>query len=166
MYSDFLCPYCARFARETLPELKRVYVVTGKALLAFRHRPIEKLHPLALQASIAAHCAGLQGMFWEMHDWLFETQETLSERGLLEGATSGTALEQSKYRLCLSSREADRAVRADMASAAALGVNATPVVFIGRVQPDGRVRVATVLEGAKPIREFIRSIDAALMRLE
>lgn len=70
-YSDFECPYCRQFANGTLLDLRRTYVKRGDVLLAFRHLPLRAIHPLAYPAARAAECAGRQGRFWEMHDWLF-----------------------------------------------------------------------------------------------
>jgi protein-disulfide isomerase len=36
VYSDFQCPFCAKFGRDALPEIQSRYVKTGKVLLAFR----------------------------------------------------------------------------------------------------------------------------------
>lgn len=70
MYSDFQCPFCARFAKEVFPQIEQRYVATGSVALAFRHLPLP-IHPQALQAAAVAECAGRQGKFWEMHDRLF-----------------------------------------------------------------------------------------------
>ena len=39
--------------------------------------PLESIHKLAFKAAQAAHCAGEQGKYWEMHDRLFENQKAL-----------------------------------------------------------------------------------------
>jgi len=39
--------------------------------------PLESIHKFAFKASEAAHCAGEQNKFWEMHDRLFANQKTL-----------------------------------------------------------------------------------------
>ena len=62
IYSDFECPFCGRFARETLPTLKTQYVESGQLVLAFRHLALER-HRLAIPAATAAECAGRQGHF-------------------------------------------------------------------------------------------------------
>lgn len=77
-YSDFQCPFCGVFARETLPEFTRQYIDSGKVLLAFQHLPITTLHPLAVDAAVAADCAGEQGHFWAMHDSIFSSKQPLS----------------------------------------------------------------------------------------
>jgi protein-disulfide isomerase len=61
--SDFACPFCARFARETLPLVSDKYLKTGEVVLAFRHHPLERIHRDAVKAAVAADCAGDQGRF-------------------------------------------------------------------------------------------------------
>ncbi|MEK7084540.1 MAG: thioredoxin domain-containing protein, partial [Patescibacteria group bacterium] len=76
-FSDFQCPFCARFATETLPPLKSTYLTTGKARLIFRDLPLVQIHPYARGAAIAAECAKKQGkdaMYFRYHDKLFENQ--------------------------------------------------------------------------------------------
>ena len=38
-FSDFECPFCGRFARETLPSIEARYVDSGEILLGFRNMP-------------------------------------------------------------------------------------------------------------------------------
>jgi protein-disulfide isomerase len=52
-FAEFLCPYCQRFAQTTRPAIVESYVDTGKVLLAYRHLPLEGLHPFAAIASAA-----------------------------------------------------------------------------------------------------------------
>jgi protein-disulfide isomerase len=87
-YSDFQCPSCGHFARESLPVIDRLYVQPGKVLLAFRHFPISDLHPFAFAAAEAATCAGRQGQFWNMHDLLFRNQDHLGRDDLQRAAAS------------------------------------------------------------------------------
>lgn len=61
IYSDFQCPYCRRFALETLPQIRATYVATGALQVAFRHLPLERLHPHAMRAAQTAECAKQQG---------------------------------------------------------------------------------------------------------
>lgn len=72
-YSDFQCPFCDKFFRETYPLLKKEYVDTGKVRLVYRHFPLS-FHPLAEPAARASECANEQGKFWEMHDGIFKLQ--------------------------------------------------------------------------------------------
>ncbi len=72
-YSDFQCPYCARFYEESYKQIDTEYIKTGKAKLVFKDFPLS-IHPSAPKAAEAARCAQEQGKFWEMHDKLFELQ--------------------------------------------------------------------------------------------
>src|SRR5690349_18876426 len=76
-FSDYECPFCRQFVSATLPTLKSTYVDAGKVRYVFRDFPLEQLHPHARKAAEAAHCAGEQGKYWEMHDLLFQNQQAL-----------------------------------------------------------------------------------------
>ena len=73
-FSDFQCPFCARFHIQTLPTLMEEYIEKGTVKLVFRDFPIQSIHPNAVPASVAAECANEQGKFKQMHDILFENQ--------------------------------------------------------------------------------------------
>ncbi len=78
-FSDYQCPYCQRFWAQTLPQIKREYIDTGKVKFVYRDFPILGLgHAYAQKAAEAAECAGDQGKFWEFHDLLFENQNKLT----------------------------------------------------------------------------------------
>jgi protein-disulfide isomerase len=72
-FSDYQCPFCARHVRETLPQLEREYIQTGKIRYVTRDFPLPT-HRHAFKAAEAARCAGEQGKFWEMHAQLFHNQ--------------------------------------------------------------------------------------------
>ena len=59
------------FTRETFPQIARDYIISGK--VKFIYRDLIN-HPHALPAARAAHCAGDQGKFWEMHENLIANQ--------------------------------------------------------------------------------------------
>jgi protein-disulfide isomerase len=79
VYSDFQCPFCKRFARETLPTLVARYVDTGKLRIFFRNFPLP-IHAQAERAAEASECAARFGQFWEMHDKIFDVTGPLDER--------------------------------------------------------------------------------------
>lgn len=87
-FSDFQCPFCERFFVDTLPELKKNYIDTGKAQLTFRHFPLTSIHPNAETAHRASECANEQGKFWEYHDLLFQNQSAWSDLPLTEQPSS------------------------------------------------------------------------------
>jgi protein-disulfide isomerase len=73
-FSDYQCPFCARFVQTVLPVLKAEYVDTGKLRYVFRDFSLDRIHTQARKAAEAAHCAGEQAQYWEMHDLLFRNQ--------------------------------------------------------------------------------------------
>ncbi|MDQ3239204.1 MAG: thioredoxin domain-containing protein [bacterium] len=75
-YSDFECPYCAKFYSETQKAIEEKYIKTGKAKLVFKDFPLTNIHPNANKAAEAARCAQEQGKFWQMHDKLFELKNS------------------------------------------------------------------------------------------
>ncbi len=72
VYSDFQCPYCKAF----FTAWKQIEAIhPGNVQLIFRHFPLLSLHDKADIAGAAAEIAGRSGLFWEMHDYLFEQQD-------------------------------------------------------------------------------------------
>lgn len=72
-FSDFQCPFCQRWAQQSMGPLREV--IGDDVALAFLHFPLTQIHPNAGFASFAAICAGEQEKFWEMHDLLFARQQ-------------------------------------------------------------------------------------------
>src|SRR3989344_4465459 len=62
-WSDFECPFCARFFEQTLPSIEEEYIKTGKVKLIYRDFPLS-FHTNAQKAAEAAECAGEQGKYW------------------------------------------------------------------------------------------------------
>ena len=69
-YSSLGCPHCAAFHRETLPQIKKDYIDTGKVRLVYRDFP---LGTAALAASMIARCAG-PTKFFGFIEILFRSQ--------------------------------------------------------------------------------------------
>jgi len=72
-FSDYECPFCARFAKQTLPSIVSNYVDTGKVKMYFRDFPLG-FHQNAQKAAEAARCAGEQNGnegYFAMHDKIF-----------------------------------------------------------------------------------------------
>jgi len=74
-YSDFECPFCLKFFKESYPILKQEYIDTGKIRFVYRHFMLPpNRHPMAEPSARASECAAEQGKFWEMHDGIFALQ--------------------------------------------------------------------------------------------
>lgn len=159
-FSDFQCPYCGRFARESWPILKTEYVDSGRIQMAFRHRPLTALHAQAWRAAEAAECAARQGKFWPLHDALFSTSADLSDAGLSKHAAA-VALDQAAFTRCMSG-DATARVTADNDLASELQFSGTPTFVVGTLRDDGRVDAAKVIAGAAPIAQFRAELDRLL----
>ena len=159
-YSDFQCPFCARFAIDTLPKLQEKYLRSGKVLFAFKHLPLEEIHPVARRAAELAACAGQQGQFWPAHDFIFNHQATLSEKSVLEWADR-VGLRRKEMQACVSGAGAVL-VKGNLADAGTLGVGSTPTFLLGRVGSDMQVTVTSRLDGAVPLSRFETALDNLL----
>jgi protein-disulfide isomerase len=124
-YSDFQCPFCRRAA----PDLKRLVGAYPEAVrLVWRHFPLPG-HPDARPAAEAAACASEQGAFWEYHDELFDNQDSLGASELRRYAEH-VGLAVSQFDECVVARRYQSTVEENIASGSALGISATPAVFI------------------------------------
>ena len=157
-FTDLQCPYCARFATQTFPELRRSYVDTGKVRFTSRDLPLP-FHPFAVPAAVAARCAGEQGKFWEYREALFEQQSRLGTAPYEELARR-YGLDLDRFGACRRDGRQAANVRADAALAQSHGIGSTPTFVIGRLV-DGVFHGET-FSGAKPYAEFAAKIDALL----
>lgn len=125
-YGDYECPYCGRL-HPVLSQLRERY---GDQLrVAFRHFPLEQVHPHAVSAALVSEVAQQHGRFWEMHEELFTHQLELDDAALgRHAARSGVPKE-----LLADAREQLPRVEADIASGCASGARGTPTLFL-----DGR----------------------------
>jgi protein-disulfide isomerase len=157
-FTDLQCPYCARYASQTFPRLKREYVDTGKLRYTSRDLPLP-FHSFALPAAVASRCAGEQGRFWEYREALFASQSLLGTEpyGRIAGQLG---LDVERLEACRSDGEQESNVRADLAMAAQQGIRSTPTFVIGRVV-DGEFR-GEVVSGAQPYETFKAKLDALL----
>jgi protein-disulfide isomerase len=161
-FSDFQCPFCGRYIRESYRALHKEYVETGKIRYVFRNYPLERLHPLALRAAEAADCAHAQGKFWEMHDHLFANQQALSEPDLVKAGQS-LGLDMAAYQQCLAAQATLPArIRKDQDEGARASISGTPTFFVGTLTKDGKVHVLRRLVGAKPYAYFKTNLDQLL----
>jgi protein-disulfide isomerase len=160
-FSDFQCPFCGRHARQTMPQIDKDYVSTGKLRYVMRNLPLEQIHPDALRAAEAAECAGDQGKYWPMHDKLFGSQQALSAPDLLRYAQE-MGVEPGAFQKCLESAPHAGKIRQDIAEAQAAGITGTPTFFLGFAEPGGKVKVLRRIQGAQPYPVFKSAIDGLL----
>jgi protein-disulfide isomerase len=160
-FSDYQCPFCARYTQNTLPTIMKEYVDAGKVKYVLRDFPIPALHPQAPKSHEAAHCAGEQGKYWEMHHRLFGDIRGQDAEKLTAHARA-LRLDVKKFEQCLASGRHAATVNKAVEDGQRAGVRGTPTFFVG-VSADGRTVQATrMLRGAQAYERFKDVIDTAL----
>jgi protein-disulfide isomerase len=159
-FSDYQCPYCRKFFSGTLPTLKSEYIDTGKLRYVFRDYPLDQIHPQAHKAAEAAHCAGEQGKYWEMHDLLFQNQQTLASPQLSEHART-LGLDGAAFDACLESAKYAQRIKDSLSDGEAAGIQGTPGFVVAKTQPGDSVE-GTPVRGAQPVDAFRKIIDELL----
>jgi len=140
-YGDFECPYCGA----AYPNVKQVQKRLGGQLrFVFRHFPLAQVHPHAEHAAEAAEAAGAQGMFWEMHDALYEHQDALDDLHLVQYAVD-LSLDVARFELDMAAHTYAGRVREDFMSGVRGGVNGTPTFFINGQRHDASYDLETLL---------------------
>jgi len=153
-YSEFLCPFCARAALNTLPQIEEEYIAAGKVKLVFKHFIVHGQE--AVLAAGAAECAGEQNAFWEYHDILFFNAGSVDfSVENLEQFAEELELDSDSFNTCLDSERYMDKLAADVDEARRRGVSGTPTFFVGQTQ----------VVGAKPYSEFKTAIEDELARL-
>ena len=161
-FSDFQCPFCARFHVETLPSIMNEYINDGQVKLVFRDFPIQSIHSNALAASVASECANEQEKFKEMHDILFENQKEWNNQNTDNAINtfiqyaSDMGLEE-EFNSCLKNAKYVEEIQKDLDDGRTYGITGTPGFFIGNDQI-GFIE----LKGAQPFENFKKVIDSQL----
>ena len=125
-YGDYQCPYCG----EAYPEIKALQKKMGKNLkFVFRNFPLTQMHENAKNAALAAEAAGAQGKFWEMHNMLYENQNSLKEENLVSYAEK-IGLDVDRFKNDLQNKTFISKVEGDFEGGMKSGVNSTPSFYV------------------------------------
>jgi protein-disulfide isomerase len=147
-FSEFLCPYCARFATETVPQVEKEYVTTGLVQIVFVDFIVHG-EPAILPAE-AAHCAQDQGQFWAYHDLLFENfSGDAPSREQLDSFARTLNLDMTAFGQCLDSQKYRTFVLASTQIGESAGVDSTPTLIVNQQMIPGFLP----FEDLKPIIE-------------
>ena len=149
-FSDYECPFCARFYEDALQQIKEKYVDTGKVKFIYRDFPLS-FHTNAQKAAEAAECAGDQGKYYEMHNMLFESGVDGGVTAFKQYATN-IGLNSNEFDVCLDSGKYYDEVQNDIKDGSAAGVRGTPATFVNGI----------LVSGAQPFSVFEQIIEAEL----
>lgn len=162
-FSDFQCPFCARFYSETLPLIKANFIDTGMVKMVYRDFPLQNIHPNAIPAAVASECADEQGAYWQYHDMLFDNVQSWSPMSIPDAVVefktyaADLQLDAETFSECLDTGKYVTEVTDDYTDGVAYGITGTPAFFLGNDQ-SGYLYIS----GARPYAEFQFVIEQIL----
>ena len=162
-YDDFQCPFCSRMHQTLFPDLLKTY--GSQVKIVYKDYPLTSIHPWAMHAAVDANCLASQNndAFWEFADYAHANQKDISgekrdikdEYAKLDQITQDIgkkhSVDTAQLTACIKKQD-EAPVRASMAEADQLGVDATPTMFVNGER----------LYGAVPEPELRKVIDRAL----
>ena len=163
-FSDFQCPFCARYSQEVVPVLMRELLAEGDVRFEYHHLPLDSIHANARPAAEASECVaayGGQEQFWRFHDALFASLEEW--QGLDDPVdffvelAHEAGVERDVARTCMVEREFEGKVEASYRIATqVLGLRGTPSVFVGGFRLENPFDLAEYEEKLELVEAFSR----------
>jgi protein-disulfide isomerase len=148
-YDDFECPFCSRMHQTLFPGLLKEY--GDRVLFVYKDFPLEEIHPWAVHAAVDANCllAESNDAYWDYADYLHANQHAIGgEKGrdgqnaeldkLALSQAEKLNLDLPRLQACIRAQD-DKAVRASIKDGEALGLEATPTMFVNGQKLDGAV---------------------------
>lgn len=132
-YGDFQCPGCGN-AHPIVKKLTEKY--KNQMVFVFRNFPITSKHPNARAAAAAAEAAGLQEKYWDMHNKIFESQNTWGNLGANERTkffvdyAGELGLDKDRFTTDLTSSKVNQKISFDQAVGKKAGAEATPTFLL------------------------------------
>ena len=155
-------PLLFAHALDPFPGLFREY--GDRVLFIYKDYPLEEIHPWAVHAAVNANCLAAQNgdAYWDYADYLHGNQHAIdAEKGreaqnaeldklaILQAQKHN--LDVAKLQACVKAQD-EKAVRASMREGEAVGVDATPTMFVNGQK----------LDGAVPAEDVKQVLDQAL----
>lgn len=158
-FSDIDCPFCRTFDA-TMRQIMNDYGDTGEVAWAYRHFPLDQLHPDARKKAEASECVASLGgdaAFWKFLGTLFSrTDESLADLGSI---AVEAGVDQAAFQSCFDSKTYAQNVSDDLAAAMKAGGRGTPYTIV--IAPDG---TKTVINGAQPYEVVKQAVETALLQ--
>lgn len=153
-YSDYRCPFCAKFSRDIEPDLIQHYVDSGVLRIEWRDFPI--FGEESLQAAKAGRAAAAQGKFWEYQGAIYQDAPESGHPSLPHDKLLGYAMQVgitdiSKFESDMNDPAVLPAIRDDATEGSEVGVSSTPTFLIN----------GDPILGAQPADQFHSAIEQA-----
>jgi predicted DsbA family dithiol-disulfide isomerase len=147
-YGDYECPFCSR-ATGGIDEVRAHF---GDQLrYVWRHLPLERVHPRAMDAARASEAAALQGKFFEMGTMMFEFQDYLEWQHIYRYADQ-VGCDITRFDDDLHSPRVLHRVDDDVQDAELMDLNATPTFFVNGVRHRGPWDSASLIRALEATR--------------
>src|SRR3984893_10381702 len=163
-YDDFECPFCSRMHQTLFPQLLKEY--GDRVAFIYKDFPLAEIHPWATHAAVNANCLAAQNKdaYWDFADYIHANQAEVNSEKNRDGQFAALdriavaqgqkhSVDASKLQACIKAQQ-DDAVKASVREGEALGIEATPTMFVNGEKVDG----------ALPIGELRAVLDRALVR--
>jgi protein-disulfide isomerase len=161
-FDDFQCPFCSRMHQTLFPQILREY--GDRVLFVYKDYPLDEIHPWATHAAVNANCLAGQNndAYWLFADTLHADPREVNGQNNREAQLATLdritlqlgerfKLDMPKLAACVKSQK-DDAIKASLREGEALGVDATPTMFINGEE----------INGALPVNEMRAVLDRAL----
>ncbi|MBN4046249.1 DsbA family protein [Nitrosarchaeum koreense] len=158
-FGDYQCEKCYEWFHQTKPTITRDYFETGKVNLVFVD--LAFLGKDSLTSAQASYCAEDQESYWEYHELLYTSQESIdngwanSER--LKAFAFSLGLDMELFESCLDSGKYSKRIQYNNQQARENDVRGTPGFFI--VSSNGQQQQ---LSGAQPFSVFKQILDSMI----
>jgi protein-disulfide isomerase len=154
-YASMSCSHCASFHKNTLPDIKKEYIDTGKVRMVFRDYPFN--YP-ALLGSMMMRCIA-SDVRYDYMNALYQLQNTwinkdpkISKKELYKIMQSG-GMTKDEFNECYSNLDNENLIlEGVMAAQKDLNIKSTPSFIVN----------GNLIEGNKNIKEFRQIIDKIL----
>ena len=147
-YDDLQCPFCSRMHTTLMQEILPEY--GDRIKIVYKDFPLS-IHPWASHSANDANCLAVENAsaFWDFADYVHANQKAINGGQDLQKSTAELdriALDMGKkhgadmtrLQACVKS-QTDKPLKASMAEGEALGLNATPTLFINGQKLEGAV---------------------------
>lgn len=151
-YLDFECEACGQY----YPLVKRLSEeFKDEVTFVTRYFPLPG-HKNSQTSASAVEAAGKQGKYWEMHNIVFENQNSWGEKPaptpkVFEGYAEKLGLDMVKFKKDIDSEEVKNRIDRDKSSGTKLGIQGTPTFFLNgeKIQnPRGYEDFKTLVQSA------------------
>jgi protein-disulfide isomerase len=153
-FDDFECPFCSRMHQTLFPEILKEY--GDRVTFIYKDYPMLEIHPWAMHAAVDANCLAAQNSdaYWDFADYIHANQREVNNEktpaARLEAVDKLTLLQGQKHNLdvvklqsCIKAQD-ESAVKASLKDGDAVGVDATPELFVNGEKIDGAVPISQV----------------------